>query len=240
MIHYIHHHHIQYRMELLFILFVGIICFLNNIQITTAVASTVPLSYENFEDITQINNGTNHQDWFVMFHAPWCKHCKKTMPAFQKASSHMFKKKNFATVNIDRNQRLGERFKVNNLPTLIMFSKGKMYLYRSQHRELSDLVKFADGGFSFQRPLSIPRDFTIIQVIWKIIYKDVIMTLYRMYIKAPMPTFLNLFIGMVIGAISMFLIMKVAMMQQLDDILNKQERKKFRRKLKKAKRKKDL
>ena len=61
-----------------------------------------------------------------------------------------------------------------------------------------------------------------------------------MYIKAPMPTFLNLFIGMVIGAISMFLIMKVAMMQQLDDILNKQERKKNRRKLKKAKRKKDL
>ena len=45
---------------------------------------------------------------------------------------------------------------------------------------------------------------------------------------------------MVIGAISMFLIMKVAMMQQLDDILNKQERKKIRRKLKKAKRKKDL
>ena len=165
---------------------------------------------------------------------------RKQCPHFKRLARICSRKKNFATVNIDRNQRLGERFKVNNLPTLIMFSKGKMYLYRSQHRELSDLVKFADGGFSFQRPLSIPRDFTIIQVIWNIIYKDIIMTLYRMYIKAPMPTFLNLFIGMIIGAISMFLIMKVAMMQQLDDILNKQERKKNRRKLKKAKRKKDL
>jgi hypothetical protein len=103
-----------------------------------------------------------------------------------------------------------------------MFSKGKMYLYRSPHRKLSDLVKFADGGFSFQRSLSIPRDFTIIQVIWKIIYKDVIMMLYRMYIKAPMPTFLNLFLGMILGGICMFLIMKGAMMQQLDDIIKEQ------------------
>ena len=47
------------------------------------------------------------------------------MPTFNKASSHLFKKKNFATVNIDKNPRLAERFRVKDLPTLIMFSKGK-------------------------------------------------------------------------------------------------------------------
>ena len=92
------------------------------------------------------------------------------MPTFNKASSHLFKKKSFATVNIDKSPRLAERFRVKDLPTLIMFSKGKMYLYRSKHRQVTDLVKFAGGSFQFQKPLPIPKDFTIIQVFFE---KDV-------------------------------------------------------------------
>ena len=46
--------------------------------------------------------------------------------------------------------------------------------YILRFRLLDRLQKFADGGFSFQRPLSIPRDFTIFQVIWKIIYKVIV------------------------------------------------------------------
>jgi thiol-disulfide isomerase/thioredoxin len=216
-----------------------ILCLCIKASIVHSVASVVPLAYHNFEDITQIANGTTHEDWFVMFHAPWCKHCKKTMPVFQKASSHLFKRKNFATVNIDKSPRLAERFSIKDLPTLIMFSKSKLYLYRSKHREVTDLVKFADGGFQFQRSIPIPKDFTFIQVMVKRVYKDVILTLYRMYVKAPLPTFLNLFLGMILGAFCMFLIMKGAMMQQLDDILEEQERRKLRHKLRKAKRKKN-
>ena len=63
------------------------------------------------------------------------------MPIFNKASSRLFKKKSFATVNIEKSPRLAERFRVKDLPTLIMFSKGKMYLYRSKHRQVTDLVK---------------------------------------------------------------------------------------------------
>ena len=206
---------------------------------STSVASVVPLTYNNFEDITKIGNTTSSEDWFVMFYAPWCKHCKKLMPTFNKASSHLFKKKNFATVNIDKNPRLAERFRVKDLPTLIMFSKGKMYLYRSKHRQLTDLVKFAGGSFQFQNPLPIPSDFTIFQVFLKKMYKDVLLTLYRMYARAPMPTFLNLFLGMILGAFCMFLIMRKAMMQQLDDILEEQELRRLRRKMRKAKLKKN-
>ena len=60
-------------------------------------------------------------------------------------------------------------------------------------------------------------------------YKDVLLTLYRMYARAPMPTFLNLFLGMILGAFAMFLIMKKAMTQQLDDILEEQELRRLRR-----------
>ena len=206
---------------------------------STSVASVVPLTYNNFEDITKIGNTTSSEDWFVMFHAPWCKHCRKLMPTFNKASSHLFKKKSFATVNIDKSPRLAERFRVKDLPTLIMFSKGKMYLYRSKHRQVTDLVKFAGGSFQFQKPLPIPKDFTIIQVFLKKMYKDVLLTLYRMYARAPMPTFLNLFLGMILGAFCMFLIMRKAMMQQLDDILEEQELRRLRRKMRKAKLKKN-
>ena len=129
------------------------------------------------------------------------------MPTFNKASSHLFKKKSFATVNIDKSPRLAERFRVKDLPTLIMFSKGKMYLYRSKHRQVTDLISRVDL-FNFKKPLPIPKDFTIIQVFLKKMYKDVLLTLYRMYARAPMPTFLNLFLGMILGAFCMFLIMR--------------------------------
>ena len=55
-----------------------------------------------------------------------------------------------------------------------------------------------------------------------------------------MPTFLNLFLGMILGAFAMFLIMRKAMMQQLDDILEEQELRRLRRKLRKAKLKKSI
>ena len=54
-----------------------------------------------------------------------------------------------------------------------------------------------------------------------------------------MPTFLNLFLGMILGAFAMFLIMKKAMTQQLDDILEEQELRRLRRKMRKAKLKKN-
>ena len=206
---------------------------------TSAVVNVIPLRYENFEAITQVSNSSSKEDWIVFFYAPWCKHCKKFEPTFNKLSSRLFKKLSFATVNVKKEPRLAERFSVEKFPTIMVFHAGKIYPYRSKHRTLEEVQAFADGGFKFSRSIPIPLDFTIIQVVWRFVWRDILLVLMKMYRNAPMPAFLNLSLGIILGAFFMFMIMKVAMIQQLDEIDQKhQERRDRRRKRKEAKQKK--
>ena len=122
----------------------------------------------------------------------------------------------------------------------MVFHAGKIYPYRSKHRNLEDVQAFANGGFKFSRSIPIPLDFTAFQVVWRIVWRDILMVLIKMYKNAPMPAFLNLSVGIVLGAILMFMIMKVAMIQQLDEIDREhQERRDRRRKRREAKQKKE-
>ena len=206
----------------------------------TSVVNVVPLRYENFEGVTQVTNISSKKDWIVFFYAPWCKHCKKFEPTFNKLSSRLFGKLSFATVNVKKEPRLAERFSVEKFPTVMVFHAGKIYPYRSKHRTLAEVQAFADGGFKFSRPVPIPLDFTVVQVVWRIVWRDILLVMVQMYKNAPMPAFLNLSIGIVIGVVLMFLIMKGAMIQQLDDIDREhQERRDRRKKRKEAKKKKE-
>ena len=87
------------------LLWLPLFLILHCIAPTSSVVNVIPLRYDNFEAITQVSNSSSKEDWIVFFYAPWCKHCKKTMPVFEKASSRLFKRKNFATVNIEKSPR---------------------------------------------------------------------------------------------------------------------------------------
>ena len=45
----------------------------------------VNLSAQNFTAATNVG------DWFLLFYAPWCNHCKRTMPAFGRLARRMQK-----------------------------------------------------------------------------------------------------------------------------------------------------
>ncbi len=36
------------------------------------------LTDENFDNVTKVGKDT--KNWFIMFYAPWCPHCKKSFP----------------------------------------------------------------------------------------------------------------------------------------------------------------
>jgi thioredoxin domain-containing protein 5 len=210
---------------------------LATIEPSHGVVSVIPLRYDNFESLTQIQNITKSKnDWFIMFYAPWCKHCKQLDPIFDKLSARYFQTGlSFAKVNINKEPRLAERFGVKSVPQLIIISKGKMYIYTKQSRNLENIRAWADGEYELGKHHSVPLDFTVVQVVWKMIWNDTILVLRSMYLRAPLPTLLNLGIGMCIGAASMFLIMKGAWVAQLNDIAFEKEVRREKRRLRREK-----
>ena len=124
---------------------------------------------------------------------------------------------------------------MKSVPQLIIISKGKMYIYTKQSRNLENIRAWADGEYELGKHHSVPLDFTVVQVVWKMIWNDTILVLRSMYLRAPLPTLLNLGIGMCIGAASMFLIMKGAWVAQLNDIAFEKEVRREKRRLRREK-----
>ena len=92
--------------------FLACIFALATIEPSRGVVSVIPLRYDNFESLTQIQNITKPKnDWFIMFYAPWCKHSKQIEPIFDKLSARYFQTGlSFAKVNVNKEPRLAERF----------------------------------------------------------------------------------------------------------------------------------
>ncbi len=61
----------------------------------------------------------------VDFWAPWCGPCKAMAPQFEKAASELEPTVRFAKVNTDEEQELAGRFRIQGIPTMILFKGGK-------------------------------------------------------------------------------------------------------------------
>lgn len=53
-----------------------------NPQTQTVHASVVALTEDNFDE------QTSEHVWLVKFYAPWCTHCKKIAPLYEKLPEH--------------------------------------------------------------------------------------------------------------------------------------------------------
>ena len=61
-----------------------------------------------------------------MFTAPWCGTCRYTKPKFKSLSESFDKEVLFALVDNDNNRELSKEFKIEALPTTIVFENGKI------------------------------------------------------------------------------------------------------------------
>jgi len=85
-------------------------------------AEVTVLTPENFDSVID-----GSKPAFVEFFAPWCGHCKKLAPEFEKvgeAFAHVSSKVVVASVDADAHKELGSRFDVHGFPTLKWFPKG--------------------------------------------------------------------------------------------------------------------
>lgn len=79
------------------------------------------LNSESYQKYIQGN-----QPVLVEFSAPWCVYCRRLAPAFEAAARQYQGRVLFATVNIDDEEKLAEREKIELVPTLLLYQNGKL------------------------------------------------------------------------------------------------------------------
>lgn len=80
----------------------------------------------------------------VMFYAPWCGHCKRMKPEYEKAALAM-KERNvpgvLAALDATKESAIGERYKVKGYPTVKYFVNGE-FKFDVNVREAEKIVDF--------------------------------------------------------------------------------------------------
>jgi len=103
------------------------------------VSAVTILTPENFDSVVLDES----KDVFVEFYAPWCGHCKRLAPVWDKLAQ-VFRTEpgvEIASVDADQYKDLATRYEVSGFPTLFYYSKsdkkGERY---NGGRELPDLL----------------------------------------------------------------------------------------------------
>lgn len=73
---------------------------------------------EKFDSI--VNEGTS----IMIFSAPWCGYCRRIKPVLEKISNEISTP--MYIVNTDDNQELAERYKVETIPYITIFTDGEL------------------------------------------------------------------------------------------------------------------
>ena len=83
---------------------------------------------------------------FVMFHMPWCSHCKKVMPVWNKLN---IKDISIRTVNCDEHPDVSEAHNIASFPTFRYYPNGMEdtdnYVPYEGDRTLEDFMKFLNA-----------------------------------------------------------------------------------------------
>ena len=82
----------------------------------------------------------------VDFWAPWCAPCLAMAPAFEEAAARLEPEVRLAKVNTDDHQRLGGRFNIRGIPTIVIFSGGREIARRSGAMDAGALVGWIESN----------------------------------------------------------------------------------------------
>ncbi len=91
-----------------------------------------------------INNNT---PTLVDFFAEWCGPCKTMKPVLEDLKKQVGDKLTILKIDIDKNQHVAFVYKIQSVPTLILFKNGQIKWRQSGVVNSSDLVKIIQVHF---------------------------------------------------------------------------------------------
>ena len=98
--------------------------------IVGAVAAASPLALSGPAFYEAIGGSAGAEaGWFILFHAPWCGHCKALQPEWAALAEGYTGRAHLAEVDVDADAQIAERHDVNGYPTLLDIRGGRFIAY---------------------------------------------------------------------------------------------------------------
>lgn len=91
------------------------------------------------EKFNEMING--EQLTLVDFFATWCGPCKMMHPILEQLKEKMGDDIRILKVDVDKNEALSMQYRIQSVPTLMLFKKGEMLWQQSGAMSLNDLMK---------------------------------------------------------------------------------------------------
>ena len=98
---------------------------------------------KRMENLNEIINGS--QLTLVDFFATWCGPCKMMHPVLEQLKEEMGDSLRIIKIDIDKNEALMEQYRIQSVPTLMLFRKGDALWRQSGAMSLSDLKKVVNS-----------------------------------------------------------------------------------------------
>ena len=98
---------------------------------------------KSMEKLNEIINGS--QLTLVDFFATWCGPCKMMHPVLEQLKEEMGDSLRIIKIDIDKNEALMEQYRIQSVPTLMLFRKGDSLWRQSGAMSLSDLKKVVNS-----------------------------------------------------------------------------------------------
>ena len=98
---------------------------------------------KSMEKLNEIINGS--QLTLVDSFATWCGPCKMMHPVLEQLKEEMGDSLRIIKIDIDKNEALMEQYRIQSVPTLMLFRKGDALWRQSGAMSLSDLKKVVNS-----------------------------------------------------------------------------------------------
>lgn len=77
----------------------------------------------------------------VDFYADWCGPCKVLAPILKEVKQDLGAKVKIVKIDVDKNQKIANRYQIRGVPTLLLFRNGKLVWRQSGILQKNDLIQ---------------------------------------------------------------------------------------------------